>query len=61
VPLFQWLLKKTRGLIIDKQILDYIIDPFSITSIPELEDFINNMCRDFGWHWWDYRHYHSQS
>ena len=50
VPLFQWLLKKTRGLIIDKQILDYIIDPFSITSIPELEDFINNMCRDFGWH-----------
>jgi predicted hydrocarbon binding protein len=50
VPLFQWLLKKTRGLIIDKQILDYIIDPFSITTISELEDFINNMCRDFGWH-----------
>lgn len=50
VPLFTWLLKKTRGLIIDKQTLDYIIDPFSITSISELEDFINNMCRDFGWH-----------
>lgn len=50
VPLFQWLLRNTRGLIIDKQTLDYIIDPFSITSISELEDFINNMCRDFGWH-----------
>ncbi|TFH41426.1 MAG: hypothetical protein E4G94_07970, partial [ANME-2 cluster archaeon] len=50
VPLFEWLLKKTRGLILDKQILDYIIDPFSITSISELEDFVNNMCRDFGWH-----------
>ncbi|MDF1558059.1 MAG: hypothetical protein P1P80_07770 [ANME-2 cluster archaeon] len=50
VPLFHWLLKRTRGLIVDKQILDYLIDPFSITSISELEDFINNMCRDFGWH-----------
>lgn len=48
-PLFNWLLKKTRGLIIDKQTLDYIIDPFTITTIPELEEYINNMCRDFGW------------
>jgi len=48
-PVFHWLLKKDRGLIIDKQTLDYMIDPFSITTIPELQDYINNMCRDFGW------------
>ncbi|MCD4816251.1 MAG: hypothetical protein K8R06_07610, partial [Methanosarcinales archaeon] len=48
-PVFHWLLKKDKGLIIDKQTLDYMIDPFSITTIPELQDYINNMCRDFGW------------
>lgn len=49
-PVFHWLLKKDKGLIIDKQTLDYMIDPFSITTISELQDYINNMCRDFGWH-----------
>jgi len=49
-PLFHWLLKKEKGLIVDKQTLDYLIDPFSITTIPELQEYINNMCRDFGWH-----------
>ena len=49
-PVFHWLLKKDKGLIIDKQTLDYLIDPFIITSISELQDYVNNMCRDFGWH-----------
>jgi predicted hydrocarbon binding protein len=49
-PVFHWLLQKEKGLIIDKQTLDYMIDPFSITTIPELQEYVNNMCRDFGWH-----------
>ncbi|HEY9246929.1 MAG TPA: hypothetical protein VIO11_08800, partial [Candidatus Methanoperedens sp.] len=46
---FHWLLEQSKGLVIDPDTLIDIIDPFKITSLPQLQDSLNNMFMEFGW------------
>ncbi|MBU4372864.1 MAG: hypothetical protein KJ714_00170 [Euryarchaeota archaeon] len=44
-----WLLEQSKGLIIDQDTLIDIIDPFKITSLPQLQDSLNDKLSGFGW------------
>ncbi len=46
---FHWLLEQSRGLLIDQDTLIDIIDPFKITSLPHLQDYLNDKFDGFGW------------
>ncbi|HLB70214.1 MAG: hypothetical protein OIN88_14885 [Candidatus Methanoperedens sp.] len=48
-PIFHWLIKKTRGITIDKEILDELLDPLKINSILELDKTINRISTESGW------------
>jgi len=42
-------LEQSKGLIIDQDALIDIIDPFKITSMPQLQDYLNERYKGFGW------------
>jgi predicted hydrocarbon binding protein len=46
---FHWLLEQSRGLLIDPDTLIDIIDPFKITSLPQLQDSLNDKLSGFSW------------
>ncbi|MDF1557134.1 MAG: hypothetical protein P1P80_02985 [ANME-2 cluster archaeon] len=48
-PTLLWFLKYTRGILIDREILDEILDPLHINGISDLDQKINTICQDFGW------------
>lgn len=48
-PIFLWLLKWTKGIPLDKEILDELLDPFKIKTISELDRQINEISRESGW------------
>ena len=40
-PIFSWMIKITRGLTLDKEILDELLDPLKIKTISELDNVVN--------------------
>lgn len=48
-PVFQWMLKWTKGIPLDHEILDEMLDPFKIKTISELDMNINAISRESGW------------
>lgn len=48
-PIFIWLIKYTSGILLDKEILDELLDPLKIKTISELDKQINDISSDSGW------------
>jgi len=48
-PVFQWMLKWTKGIPLDHEILDELLDPLKIKTISELDKYINAISRESGW------------
>jgi len=48
-PVFQWMLKWTKGIPLDHEILDELLDPLKIKTISELDRHINAISRESGW------------
>lgn len=48
-PIFLWMLKWTRGIPLDPEIFDELLDPLKIITISELDKKINDLSRESGW------------
>ncbi|MBU4138457.1 MAG: hypothetical protein KJ729_00720 [Euryarchaeota archaeon] len=48
-PVFQWMLKWTKGIPIDHEIMEELLDPLKINTISELDKQINGISRESGW------------
>lgn len=48
-PIFLWMLKWTKGIPIEKEIIDELLDPLKIITISELDKKINELSSDSGW------------
>lgn len=48
-PTMLWFLKYTRGLLMDREVLEEVLDPLNINTITELDKAMNDICQDFGW------------
>ena len=48
-PIFLWMLKWTKGIPLEKEIIDELLDPLKIITISELDKTINEISRDSGW------------
>lgn len=48
-PIFAWLLNRTKGIPLDHEIVDELLDPLKIKTISELDKQINEICRESGW------------
>jgi hypothetical protein len=48
-PVFQWMLKWTKGIPLDPEIIEELLDPLKINTINELDKQINYMSRESGW------------
>ncbi len=48
-PVFLWMLKWTRGIPLDKEILDELLDPLQIKTVSELDRKINEISLESGW------------
>ncbi|VVB84698.1 Uncharacterised protein [uncultured archaeon] len=48
-PIFLWALKWTKGIPLDKVIIDEMLDPLKIKTISELDKYINGISRESGW------------
>ncbi len=48
-PIFLWMLKWTKGIPLEKEIIDELLDPLKIITISELDMKINEISRDSGW------------
>jgi len=48
-PIFLWMLKWTKGIPLEKEIFDELLDPLKIATVSELDRKINEISRDSGW------------
>lgn len=48
-PIFQWMLKWTKGIPFDPEIMEELLDPLKINTISELDKQINGISRESGW------------
>ncbi len=48
-PIFLWMLKWTRGIPLDPEIFDELLDPLKIITISEIDKKINDLSRESGW------------
>lgn len=48
-PIFQWMLKWTKGIPLDHEILEELLDPLKIKTISELDARINAISKESGW------------
>ncbi len=48
-PIFQWMLKWTKGIPLEKETVDELLDPLKIATISELDKRINEISRESGW------------
>lgn len=48
-PIFLWMLKWTKGIPLEKEIIDELLDPLKIITISELDMKINGISSDSGW------------
>ncbi|RXA21222.1 hypothetical protein EQO05_01955 [Methanosarcina sp. MSH10X1] len=47
--LFEWLVKKTSGLMIDESIVYEVINPYKVKRIPDVISYINSLNEKMGW------------
>lgn len=45
----KWLLKNSRGCLVDEELVDELINPFSVQTMMELDAYLNNLSQEFGW------------
>jgi len=45
----KWLIKNSSGCLIDEELVDELINPFSIQTMMELDTYLNNLSQEFGW------------
>ncbi len=48
-PIFLWMLKWTKGIPIEKEIFDELLDPLKIITLSELDKKINEISTESGW------------
>ncbi|MFZ3383684.1 MAG: hypothetical protein WA144_07155 [Candidatus Methanoperedens sp.] len=48
-PIFLWMLKATKGIPLEKEIFEEVLDPLKIITISELDKRINEISRESGW------------
>lgn len=48
-PIFLWMLKWTKGIPLEKEIIDELLDPLKIITISELDKKINEISLESGW------------
>ncbi|MCL7476155.1 MAG: hypothetical protein SCH39_11735 [Methanosarcinales archaeon] len=48
-PTLLWFLKYSRGILMDRAILEEVLDPLNIETISELDKKMNELCQEFGW------------
>lgn len=48
-PIFLWMLKWTRGIPLEPEIFDELLDPLKIITISELDKKINELSHESGW------------
>lgn len=48
-PIFKWMLKGTKGRLLDKEILDELFDPLKIKTTSELDGLVNVLINESGW------------
>ncbi len=48
-PIFLWMLKWTRGIPLEKETIDELLDPLKIVTISELDKKINEISHESGW------------
>lgn len=48
-PIFQWMLNWTRGIPLEKETIDELLDPLKIATISELDKKVNEISRESGW------------
>lgn len=48
-PIFLWMLRWTRGIPLEKEIFDEVLDPLKITTISGLDKRINELSVESGW------------
>ncbi|HJH31106.1 MAG TPA: hypothetical protein C5S50_02720 [Methanosarcinaceae archaeon] len=45
----KWLIKNSGGCLIENELVDELINPFSVQTIMELDTYLNNLSQKFGW------------
>lgn len=48
-PVFSWMLKWTKGIPLDQEILEELLDPLKIGTISELDEQVNKISHESGW------------
>ncbi len=48
-PVFQWMLKYTKGIPLDHEIIDELLDPLKIKTISDLDKNVNIISQESGW------------
>lgn len=48
-PIFLWMLKSTKGIPLENEIFEEVLDPLKITTISELDTKINKISTESGW------------
>ena len=48
-PIFRWMLKFTKGIPLENELFEEVLDPLKITTISELDKKINEISRESGW------------
>lgn len=47
--MLEWLFKYTKGRLTDEELVNELINPFEISDMKELEDYLNRVSRNFQW------------
>ncbi|MCL7413523.1 MAG: hypothetical protein M8353_07915 [ANME-2 cluster archaeon] len=48
-PTLLWFLKYSGGILMDREIVEEVLDPLNIDTISELDRKMNEICQEFGW------------
>jgi hypothetical protein len=48
-PIFAWMLKGTKGMLLDKELLNELLDPLKIKTTTELDGLVNVLSHESGW------------
>ncbi len=48
-PVFLWLLRSTKGIPLQNEIFEEVLDPLKIVTISDLDRKVNELCRESGW------------
>jgi hypothetical protein len=47
--MMKWLIRNNAGKLIDEDIVNELINPYLVTTVPELEEYLNNISDQLGW------------